>query len=616
MHDADRQRAGQRAEKQSTKLYGWLPYADPPKRSARDNLLQVLFAIGASLRTDLDGVLRIENLWDGLSGSIGKQKIYTGASASYKSPVSSVSVTEHQYAEGGEEAKLFEGATQAGDIITFSEPMYALTASGFSILESNANYAKVSAGNGVLTGRKYLHNTRQVTRSVDGARSDDANNVRTVTDATLVSLVNSVAVAQQLANYYRCSETIAADIVLDRQAPGDDVSVYHPYEKKAVSACIQSLDINVSGTLKAQMKALVGFVPMQIENAEYFYYQETLTEDGTWICPPGVATVTVVCIGAGGGGSSGYPGNASEEPQELKEDVYIGWNIGFGAEGGQGGEPGSGGKIVQATIMVTPLERFQVHIGVGGVGGDVSTEGSNPGETGGETSFGTLSSAQGQASDAGYTDIITGITYALPGQHAGIAGGKGAGRSRSVSYEYAPGTALTDYDGVVWEPGAPATFDDLVLLDVGAAGISHYAAQAGKGSGGGPAVGANGGEGEMGDVSGRTYSEAYAFGGRSGNGADPIKAKDAATRGCGGDGGHGGGGEGGYGLAVVTEMAQRPKSQCIVRRGRPGYGGKAGNGADGVVLLYYSAPKPRRFGAFITQDGKFYLDGLGRFFVG
>ena len=52
------------------KLYGWLPYAKPPEKSARDNLAQALFAIGAALKTDLDGVLRIQHLWDGISGSV------------------------------------------------------------------------------------------------------------------------------------------------------------------------------------------------------------------------------------------------------------------------------------------------------------------------------------------------------------------------------------------------------------------------------------------------------------------------------------------------------------------------------------------------------------------
>ena len=51
-------------------LYGWLPIATP-----RDNLAQVLFAIGATVKTDRKGILRIESLWDGISGNVGKDKL-------------------------------------------------------------------------------------------------------------------------------------------------------------------------------------------------------------------------------------------------------------------------------------------------------------------------------------------------------------------------------------------------------------------------------------------------------------------------------------------------------------------------------------------------------------
>ena len=43
---------------QGVKLYGWLPIA-----TSRENLAQVLFAMGATVTTDLDGVLHIEGIW-------------------------------------------------------------------------------------------------------------------------------------------------------------------------------------------------------------------------------------------------------------------------------------------------------------------------------------------------------------------------------------------------------------------------------------------------------------------------------------------------------------------------------------------------------------------------
>ena len=59
------------------KLYGWLPVA-----TRRANLAQVLFAIGAHAKTDQNGVLRIESLWDGVSSSIPPEAAPSGTPTS------------------------------------------------------------------------------------------------------------------------------------------------------------------------------------------------------------------------------------------------------------------------------------------------------------------------------------------------------------------------------------------------------------------------------------------------------------------------------------------------------------------------------------------------------
>lgn len=131
-------------------LYGWLPIATP-----RDNLAQVLFAIGATVKTDRKGILRIESLWDGISGNVGKDKLFEGPKAFASSKVTRVAVTEHQYVQGTEEADLFEGCYATGDIITFSEPMHSLTCLWALLFwKSGANYAKVSSGPGYIKRKK------------------------------------------------------------------------------------------------------------------------------------------------------------------------------------------------------------------------------------------------------------------------------------------------------------------------------------------------------------------------------------------------------------------------------------------------------------------------------
>lgn len=61
------------------KLYGWLPIA-----TRRANLAQVLFAIGAHAKTDQNGTLRIESLWDGVSGSIQPDRVFWGTRSSMR----------------------------------------------------------------------------------------------------------------------------------------------------------------------------------------------------------------------------------------------------------------------------------------------------------------------------------------------------------------------------------------------------------------------------------------------------------------------------------------------------------------------------------------------------
>ena len=95
---------------------------------------QVLFAIGATLKVDYNGTLRVEGLWDGQSTEIDAGHMHAGGSVEYSTPVTQVIVTEHAYtANATETTELFNGTTAAGDKITFDEPCYDLAAEGFSI---------------------------------------------------------------------------------------------------------------------------------------------------------------------------------------------------------------------------------------------------------------------------------------------------------------------------------------------------------------------------------------------------------------------------------------------------------------------------------------------------
>lgn len=614
------------------KLYGWLPIATP-----RDNLAQVLFAMGATLRTDLNGVLRIEELWDGLSGDIGTDRMYQGASVEYASKVTQVSLTEHQYVASGDLEELFSGTTQSGDIITFDEPVYGLTASGFTIQSQGANFAKLSAGNGTLKGRKYKHNTREIIKTVSSASEP---NIKAVKDATLVSLVNSQAVLNNLVNYLKWNRTIKTSVVYQCEIPGDLISTWDPFDKTSVDVCIQEADIILSNTIKANEKMLVGFTPIRQEGSESYEYHVVLTGSGTFTFPEGTTSARAVLIGAGGAGFDGSPGGDSTETWEGDEIKTTRINLtapttsasdssnvsnrgaGTPGNGGAGGAAGTPGKVYEVTFSPSSGSRISYKCG---------SKGASNGALGGETTFGSYSSNSGSTSSAGYTDIISGITYAKSGD-SGADGGKGGSG--------ADGESVGGVSGGKQEPSGSATRSDSdtqdgggnALMDIDATANFSLGAAGGGGAGGnsGSNPGTLGSDAKSGSVrlsitSG--YINAFVWpniGGAGGNGADGA---NASVYGCSGSGGGGGGGAGGDSSASSNVSAQyyvynitieertdfainNNAVGAAVRKG--GAGGKGGAGADGCIILYYGVTTPIQDGQLKDKNGLMLLDKYGR----
>lgn len=570
------------------KLYGWLPYADGKSRSARDNLAQVLFAIGAYLGTDLNGVLRVDPLWDGTASIIDDGRPYTGGTANYDPPVSAVTVAEHQYVAGAEEKELFSGTAQNGDIITFSEPMHSLSANGFSILESGANYAKISAGTGTLKGKAYIHNTRLVTRTVT---KDVPENVESFLDATLVSLVNSSAVAKRLADYYKCRETITNGIVSGQEKPGHVVSVYHPYDKKMVSACIVSLDTTMSGTLKSEMAALVGFLPPQPETTEYYDERVLLTGSGEWESVID-GEIRVVVIGGGETGASGSAGSSAGISSQSKSGSSGSYSGSSAGQGGEGGEGGSGGKILIASLNVITGQKFQYAAA----------------QPAGNSTFGELSSASGEASVDGYYDLVTQTFFGRKGAN-GIKGGNGGSPGNN-------GQAVGDYLG-----GYGINSKTVSQTKYGTSGT----VTANGWGGGGAAQGANGatsagevyinlyGEFNSNDPSQSvvTLSGNCSGGGKGANGAN---GNDGENYGDGGDGGHGGGGAGAVGTLSMSfsPSGKKPKTETGGAWALGGSAGAGGAGKPGCIIIYYRKKKELQSGPLVTSNNYGLLDSLGR----
>lgn len=575
----------------SRKLYGYLPYSNPDTktgngRSARDNLSQVLFAIGASLGTDENGVMRVEKLWDGVSATVTADQINENScSTVYETPVSAVEITEHQWVKSQDTVTLFEGTAEDGALVTFEDPAHSLTAEGFTITEQGDNYAILSAGTGTLTGKSYNHLTRIVRRTVtEGAEE----NVVPVSDATLVSLTNSVDVAKRMADYYRHRETIRVDVEPGTERAGRVVQIFHPWDKKMVQACVESRETVISGILNSQTSALVGFTPAQPESAEYFDERVELTGSGTWTPPEGTEAVTAVLIGDGQDGTAGQNGEGvSLTGQTLTNTSSGSFPSASAGKGGKAGAPGSGGKIFQITMDITPGMSFSYATSQNG-----------------EAVFGSHSSAEGSASPNGYYDDVTGKTYARQGA-VGYDGGDGGAPGKS-------GGSVAGYKGGYgYRPGE--------YTQRMTEGNIRYTQTFKHNGTGGPGA-AMGTEVTWGpsvfSVGLPTFIPNIRIKG-SADGASAVPGADGENYGDGGGAGHGGGGAGGIGSCSISMSPTPPSTQHqtinfsgALQRG--GSGSEGGKGKPGCIIIFYRKPKPVQSGALRTSDGRDLLDALDR----
>lgn len=535
------------------------------KKSRRDALQDCLFAAGAMIEKDDTGALSIVPQSEGIPYELDSSEIYMGGSVAGNTPASQVSVTEHSFIAlpGDVEVTLFDGEAAAESLVTpmgrtvngvlveFDEPCHDLAIANGTILESGANYAVLGpSSSATLTGKQYSHTKRILTRVLT---TKGTPNVVQSSACELVNLMNSENVLNRLAAYYGYATEYEMDLVVTDQKPGDAVKFEDPFGDPA-SGYIKDLDIVMSGILKGRATIVSGYIPTGSGN--YYEHVAVITANIIFVIPAAAKDkARVVTIGGGDGGKMGEAGGRGGNAQEI-EGGY-----GSSGKGGAPGTPGDGGKVYVETISVTPGQQFRVVIGKGGLGQTSEREAT----AGGATTFGTLSSANGISSTAGYANLFDGSVYALPGEE-GIAGGDANSYSGGV---YVPGSTIT-YKGVEYTPGQNGRNE------------SESGQTAAGGLGGGPAAGKNGGNGEPGDVYHQPSGIYTAFGGGSGVGATPVKADDGKVRGQGGGAGHGGGGSGGAGWAIDTSGM-----------GGAGWGadggdpGPAGDGADGICLVYY-----------------------------
>lgn len=582
----------------NTNVYGHLPYDN-----ARKNLHRLLFAVGAAMVRGTAGNDYVIKSLNATSVRVPSSRIALGGSVKVDLPADRVEVSEHSFYElpADETVTLFDNSNgqnvASNTVVVFNEPMHNLAVTGtLAIISSHVNYAIVS-GVGVLTGKQYTHNETIISYGAG------KTNVKYVKDNRLVSFANSNNIARRVFDFYSTAKTIKAKILLQNEKVGNNLSLQDTFGEPT-TAYLEKMTVNVTSVIGATCELVENYTP--ISGGNNFENRAFISSSGTWTVPTGVNLIRIVLIGGGTGGYGGYDGAngmgrddmyASSEA-EYRTRRAVGYRIGVqtAAQGGAAGNAGEPGKYAIYDKSVTAGESITISVGAGGAGG---ARNGGAGSAGGNTtatsaSVGSISSADGIASDTGYYDAIGGQTYATANS-PGVRGGNGGMTDTNNESGYMGGNGLAG-ESVQGYSGGAGGNGMTYKLPTGYTFVDYDSFASGAG-GGGAAYGANGSAGGSAYVTHvqvlDEYNPVYLLSGKGGNGANASPFPQA-NYGCGGRGGNGGGGAGNCG-GCWGYFSYNAEDNCrvvnsndgvgVVAQG--GQGSAGGQGGAGCVIIYY-----------------------------
>lgn len=219
-----------------------------PVCTRREALQQVAFAVGALVITQETGVVRFSAIPEHVSGSFRKGEIFLGGSMETTPRIYKIDVDAHTYAPSEEVETLVEDEPISGEdvLLVFDEPHYAYELSGGTLLQSGANWVRISAAGAAvtLTGKKYMHNIVRHTKRNTLATAAERNNVQTIDSATLIHSGNVQSVLDRLFKINQLRQTLTQEVVVNDQHAGQMVTTEGPWEegvKGYISAMVSEL---------------------------------------------------------------------------------------------------------------------------------------------------------------------------------------------------------------------------------------------------------------------------------------------------------------------------------------------------------------------------------------
>ena len=574
----------------SASVSGWIPIC-----TKREALHQVLLSTGLMLEKTESGSWMFNSTRPAIVGEIQTGRIFEGGSVEYSNAASKITLKEHTFISttGGSAEVIYTTTDDADDYYIAEYEKQPAIPIDTDLVVYNENAAMLPANVTSISGYPYQHEEKVYVTDFQNADGPEIS----LEDVTTITPVNSSIVLYRLEKYYGNTHLCKFGIRKGEEKCGCKYSFTNPFSE-ADAGFLVKMNENLSSFIRAECEFLCGYEP---DDEDYGSYV-VLTGSGSWDVPQEVLSadspkIRVVVIGGGNGGFSGLAGENGTTTATKGE-------LTFAAKGGDAGDPGEGGKILDLVIN-NPAASYSYSCGAGGAGAQTTTSTSvhNSGGNGADSTLSdgvnTYSSATGESSSFGHVNFLNGKRYAwqfrLPGWKEKIIADDFTSKENKYGnggwggYCYYPVAAKDEEQkgGNTFRTNADHRYnagnDSSYSGSVGGVFGKHYYSSSyspvvyynGGGCGGGAGISTPG-------ENGSAASSSRAGNGGKGGDATWIPPDALAyNQDYYGYGGHGGGGGGAGGASGWWGTGSSGVG------GAGGYGGCGGKGGDGCIIIYY-----------------------------
>lgn len=242
-----------------------------PVCTRREALQQIVFAIGAVVTTQGDGIIKLNPMPETVTSVFPPADVFLGGKVTTAPRFAKVEVYAHSYAPSDESEVLVQNEQIDGVdvLLTFTDPHHSYEITGGTITSSGANWVKVTAAGPVeITAKKYIHSTVLHAKRNPLAVAREQGNVLTVAEATLVNSENVLGVVSRLYEASKHRSTAKQEVIVGSHKAGDRVASVNPWGTQ-IRGFITSMDSTLTQNGHTAMVEILG-VEVAVEGVHYY----------------------------------------------------------------------------------------------------------------------------------------------------------------------------------------------------------------------------------------------------------------------------------------------------------------------------------------------------------